>query len=463
MKHVLVIEDDPVIRSNLEELLDAEGYTVDVAGDGKSGVAAAFARAPDVIVCDIMMPGMDGHAVLRAVRDRVSTAAVPFIFLTARADRDEVRAGMRGGADDYITKPFSRRDLLDSIAARIARVEAFEAATRPTRPELPRGAIVESPALRAVYEQAARAARGQLSVLLLGETGSGKDVLAQSIHRSSPRASAPYVPLNCAALPESLLESELFGHERGAFTGADAPRSGLFEAAHGGTVFLDEVGDLPLTTQAKLLRVLEDRRVMRVGGRVYRDVDVRFISATNRELERDTEDGRMRRDLYFRIAGIVLTVPPLRERPEDLLPLAERFIDTACLQLGRGRPALTPAAADVLRAYAWPGNVRELRNVMEHAVTMLEGDRLDAEDLPAHIFHRRDAASSAAAPMGARGSSQLDQLRAAMRDAERQRIVDALERHGGNQTRATEELGISRRTLLHRLDEFGLPRPRKKS
>ncbi|MEC7519444.1 MAG: sigma-54 dependent transcriptional regulator [Myxococcota bacterium] len=461
MKRVLVIEDDPLIRSNVSELLDAEGYAVDEAADGKAGIASALARVPDVVVCDIMMPVMDGHRVLRALRDYPETAAVPFIFLTARAEREDVRAGMSLGADDYVTKPFTRRELLDAIEARIERKAQLLAAHAPApEPDVegPGRPIVRSTRLRAVYERALKAAQTHLSILLLGETGVGKDVLAHAIHKASPRRDGPFVPLHCAAMAESLLESELFGHERGAFTGATGDKPGLFEAADGGTVFLDEIGELPGSVQVKLLRVLEDRRVRRVGGREAKDVDVRFVSATNRDLEAEVEAGRFRQDLYFRVGGLTLEVPPLRERVEEIAPLTERFTHHAWHQLRRPRaPTWSPAALDALAAHDWPGNVRELRNVVEQCVALLDGDEVRPEHLPARLARR----ASSPAPAPERPRSKMEHLEARMRELDRQRIVEALEACGGNQTRAAKMLGISRRTLVNRLDAYDLPRPRK--
>jgi len=459
MKRILVIEDDPLIRANILELLEAEGFAGFGAADGKAGIGAALADVPDVIVCDITMPVMDGHQVLQAIRDYPETAAVPFIFLTARAQRDDVREGMRLGADDYLTKPFSRRELLDSINARLDRQQTLAAAFNGVRSSRPveteaTGPIVRSASMKSVYDRAMRAAQSNLSVLLLGETGVGKDVLAHALHKGSPRREAPFIPLNCAALAESLLESELFGHEKGAFTGAASAREGLFEAADGGTVFLDEIGDLPLATQAKLLRVLEERRVLRVGGRSFRDVDVRFVAATNRDLETEAQNGTFRQDLFFRIGGIVLTVPPLRDRIDEIAPLAARFAVNLCRQLGKSEaPSLTDDARACLEDYGWPGNVRELRNVIEQTIALQDGASIELVDLPDRIRE---------APGTHPGGSEMAELEGQMRGLERKRIVDALERSGGNQTRAAEALGISRRTLLNRLDEFGLPRPRKK-
>ena len=457
MKRVLVIEDDEIIRSNILELLEEEGFEGEGAADGKAGVAAALAQPPDVVVCDIMMPVMDGHEVLLTLRDYPETSAVPFIFLTARAQRSDMREGMSLGADDYLIKPFSRTELLESIRARLARQEALLEMLRdtvPSMPREPRSMIVGSPAMEAVYQQAMRAAQSTLSVLLLGETGVGKDVMAHAIHRASPRASHPFVPLNCAALTESLLESELFGYEKGAFTGAQQSREGLFEAADGGTVFLDEVGELPRATQAKLLRVLEDRKVMRVGGRSFREVDVRFIAATNRDLEACASDGNFRQDLFFRIGGVVLTIPPLRERVQEIRPLVERFAEVGAQKLGRARvPRLDDEALAALERYEWPGNVRELRNAVEQMVAMGDAEVITKAQLPARVLSGGN---------GRRSAPEVDRLQAEMRDVEKRRVVSALERCGGNQTKAAEILGISRRTLLHRLDEFDLPRPRKK-
>jgi DNA-binding NtrC family response regulator len=465
MKRVLVIDDDPGILDNVLELLEAEGFDGVGAHDGKSGVAKALSRPPDLIVCDIGMPVMDGYAVLASIRDYPHTATVPFIFLTARASRADVRQGMNLGADDYLTKPFARRELLDAVRSRLDRHAALT--SEPDAPPGPRGApsssgpIVESSALRAVYAEAVAAARSDLAVLLLGETGVGKDVLAHAVHQASRRAAEPFVPLNCAALSDSLLESELFGHEKGAFTGATARREGLFEAADGGTVFLDEIGDLPSATQVTLLRVLEDRRVRRVGGRSYVDIDVRFVSATNKDLQAESAAGRFRMDLFYRIGAVVLTVPPLRDRRADIAPLVQRFGDGMRKRMGWAGPAVVePGALDAMVASPWPGNVRELRNVVERAVALSGGDAVALDHLPAPL--RSGGGGPAGGPSEApRSGGLIEDARAHQRELEKRRIQEALDAHGGNQTRTARALGISRRTLINRLDEFGLPRPRK--
>jgi DNA-binding NtrC family response regulator len=317
----------------------------------------------------------------------------------------------------------------------------------------------QDPMQRAV-ELARMAAASVITVLLLGETGVGKGHLAEIIHRASPRAARPFVPLNCAALPEQLLESELFGHEKGAFTGADAQRPGLLEAAEGGTVFLDEVGDLPLATQAKLLRALESRSVMRVGGRRPVPIDVRFVAATNRDLEALIAERLFRQDLYYRINGFALRVPPLRERCSEIPALAAAFASEAAAELGRAPAPFSTAALGALVAHGWPGNVRELRNVVERAVLLSGGAVIDVEHVVLGTTGS-EASAAPSAPHRVAAPASGGDLRADLAEVERRRILDALGRAGGNQTRAAELLGISRRSLLRRLDEHVIERPRK--
>jgi DNA-binding NtrC family response regulator len=340
-------------------------------------------------------------------------------------------------------------------------------ATAEPSPALPAGGAMQR--LRALAE---RVAVGDISVLILGETGVGKEVLADFVHGKSRRAARPLVKLNCAALPEHLLESELFGHERGAFTGAVATKPGLLEQADGGSVFLDEIGELPLATQAKLLRVIEQREILRVGGLAPRAIDVRFLAATHRDLPAAIAAGRFREDLYFRIAGVVLQIPPLRDRPDEILALAERFARAAAQALGRETPALTPEAEQRLRSYPWPGNVRELRNAIERA-TLLSDGAIGVEQLPGDRTARPWAAVAPGAvgtagtvgAVGAVGAAEpagLGEVRVRADALERQAIEGALERAGGNQTEAARQLGISRRTLTNKLNLHGFDRPRKR-
>ena len=321
------------------------------------------------------------------------------------------------------------------------------------------GPVVEDEAMRNLYRLAERVAKGRISVLLLGETGVGKEVFAEAIHRASPRRERPYVKLNCAAISEALLESELFGHERGAFTGAEQAKPGLLEVAAGGTVFLDEVAEMSLATQAKLLRAIEQRQVLRVGGLEPRTIDARFVSATNRDPQEEIRAGRLRQDLFYRLEGVTLQIPPLRERPQEILPLARAFARRVADELELpGVPSLSPRAAELLMAYHWPGNIRELRNVIERALLLTPHDRIDPEHLP---LDKLMAAWRAAPAPAAHVDPESAALEQALKDQERRRIEAALEAEAGNQTRAAERLGISRRTLSKKLDEFALPRPRK--
>jgi DNA-binding NtrC family response regulator len=333
-----------------------------------------------------------------------------------------------------------------------------------------------SPAMVKLRQLVERVAVGNINVLLLGETGVGKEVYAERLHNLSPRASNKLLRLNCAAFSETLLESELFGYEKGAFTGAVQSKPGLLETADGGSVFLDEIGDLPLSLQAKLLRVLEDRKVMRVGGLTPRPIDVRFIAATHRDLEGEGARGAFRQDLYYRLNGVQIHVPPLRQRVEEVAPLARAFVRQAAAGLGVRTPELSPDAIAMLERHRWPGNVRELRNAMERAVLLCSGGAISLEHLPIEkLLAARppeapagDAAQAAAGPRAMAAQAAEDEgprkavsLRAGRRTAEQHLIVEALERTVGNQTRAAKLLGISRRTLISRMEEFGLPRPRK--
>ena len=341
------------------------------------------------------------------------------------------------------------------------------------------GVVVEDPRMRRVYGLAASAARGTISIIVLGETGVGKDVMAQEIHRMSPRAKAPFVAINCAAVSEGLLESELFGHEKGAFTGATEAKAGLLESAPGGTVFLDEIGDMPPKLQATLLRVIQTRQVQRVGSVKTRPIDVRFIAATHRDLETEIAAGRFRQDLYYRLNGITLTVPPLRERRSEILPLVRSFLAQFAREMGGDRPApdVSPEAARLLEAYPWRGNVREVRNVVERALLLCEGPEILPEHLPIETMAANSISFAAAAPAPAAASmmpspygasqapSPADMARPTapmgVYDEERERILRVLAECAGSQTRAAKVLGMARSTLIARLDAYGVPRPRK--
>jgi two-component system response regulator AtoC len=338
--------------------------------------------------------------------------------------------------------------------------------------------LLRDPAMRRVYDLAARTGGSDISVLVLGETGVGKELMAETLHRNSERRRGPLLKLNCAALPEALLEGELFGYERGAFTGAHTSKAGLLEATHGGSVFLDEIGELPLSTQAKLLRVLEGRSVLRLGSSKPREVDVRFIAATNRDLSKEARAGRFREDLYYRVSGMILRIPPLRDRPSEIEPLANHFVRAFCARMGTPQLTVSQSAIDVLVAYSWPGNVRELRNVSERAALVANGSTIEREHVmieprseskiaiitSSATFGQHEATTAVFNPIPARPpetSPGAGPGPSSDRDRERQQILDALERCSGNQTRAAALLGIARRTLINRIIEHGLPRPRK--
>jgi DNA-binding NtrC family response regulator len=483
---ILVIEDDAVIRSNVAELLSEEGFEVSTADNGEAGIALANARNPELIICDIMLPLKDGYAVLKTVREAPRTAHIPFIFLTAKAERADMRLGMNLGADDYLTKPFSLAELLEAVQTRLRRTEELAKRARAAiegvheRTEVPPvpglsaadGVIVLDPAMRVLYEQAARVAVTHINLLILGETGVGKEVLARAVHALSARSKGPFVAINCGALTESLLEAELFGNEKGAFTGALSARVGLLETASSGTLFLDEVGELTLAIQAKLLRVLEERKLLRVGGRAERDVDVRFLAATNRNLEEEVARGRFREDLYYRLNGISLTIPPLSARRSEIAALCRVFLARFCAELGRAETlTLSPECLAILENYAWPGNLRELKNVIQRGIVLCQGNSLLPEHLPTKLVNGGTSSRSSqpavelGASQGAPGEPHADRREALQRelnDLERKRIQAALEETGGNQSLAAEKLGISRRTLVYRLTALGLPRPRKR-
>jgi DNA-binding NtrC family response regulator len=472
MPTVLIIDDDTELLDNVNQLLAEEGFEVIMASTGANGVALAKARSPDIIVCDVGMPAMDGYSVLGAIRGHAPTRGTPFIFLTARADREGLRAGMNLGADDYVTKPFILSELLESVRARLRRtseitsrvgaalqepagVAAMPGAAAP-------GTLVQAPEMLALYAQLEHVAASQLSVIVLGETGVGKEVVARELHRRSPRAAGPFLPLNCAALSEQLLEAELFGFERGAFTGATRARPGLIETAQGGTLFLDEIGELPAAVQVKLLRVLEERKVLRVGARAARDVDVRFIAATHRDLEREIHENRFREDLFYRLNGASFSVPPLRQRRAEIAALARLFLARACVEQGRSqRIELAAPALAALEHYAWPGNVRELRNAIERAVALCQSDRLELEHLPPKIARGDALGTASVEPPGESLTDARTRLERELEDLERRRLLKVLEESGGNQATAAQRLGVSRRTLVYRLSALGLTRPRK--
>jgi len=440
-KTILIVDDDPKQREVLRGFLEARGYGIREASDAPSALDLLAEGMPDLVLMDVRMPGMTGIEGLARMRERNPALAV--ILLTAYADvRDAVEA-MRLGALDYLEKPIDLHELALVVEESIGASGPDRA---PDLPDLPDGIVAASEAMCRVFSEAALVARTDATVLLTGESGTGKEIVAEFVHRRSARAEGPFLRVNCAAIPQTLVESELFGHVKGAFTGADITREGRFEAAARGTLLLDEIAELPLAVQPKLLRVIENETFERVGESTPRHANVRLIAATNRNLEDEITARRFREDLFYRINVFRLHLPPLRERREEIVPLARAFLGRA----GKAKARLSPAAQRVLEAYRWPGNLRQLANVIERAAILAAGDVLLPEHFPDSV--RRPAAAGAG---GVDGEGEVAGSVLTVNEAERRAIRDALQKTGGNRTQAAKLLGISRRTLIYRLKEYG--------
>ncbi|HYW12295.1 MAG TPA: sigma-54 dependent transcriptional regulator [Longimicrobium sp.] len=449
-RRVLVIDDEAGLRHTLLLILRDEGYQVVVAEDGEVGLRLALAETPDLVLCDVRMPRLGGLEFLERYQEAGGTALV--VMMSAYGTLDAAVAAMRKGAYDYISKPFNADEVIltlrkaeerEQLRREVARlrkavgeVQGFE------------GVVGESAAMREVMDLAARVAPFPSTVLLTGESGSGKEAVARAVHRASPRNGKAFVAVNCGAIPENLLESELFGHERGAFTGADRAREGLFEEADGGTLFLDEIGELTLPLQVKLLRVLQERQIRRVGGTGEKPVDVRVLAATARDLVHEVREGRFREDLFYRINVVQILVPPLRTRPEDVPPLAEHFMRLHAKRLGVEAPALPRELVPVLAAYTWPGNVRELENVIERAL-VLSGGNVGVEHLPPHVRTGRH-------PFQVPDDDGDLSVKRRLPALEKSLIVRALERSRGNRTKAAELLDLSVRALSYKIHDYGV-------
>jgi DNA-binding NtrC family response regulator len=443
---ILIVDDDPSARSALEQLLGGEGYVVDAAEDGVAALAIAEERPPDVVVTDLDMPNMNGMDLLKKLREQ--DGDLPVIVATSLQDLGAAVQAMRAGAEDYLTKPIDFDALTVAVERalerRDVRVEAenLRRHLRERDAEGLQGLIGTSPAMQKVYRVARQVAASRATVLITGESGTGKGELARAIHALGPRAPKPFVALHCAALAESLLESELFGHEKGSFTGADRRRIGRFEQATGGTLFLDEIGEIPLATQVKLLRVLQERTLERVGGNDTVSVDVRLIAATNKDLAVEMKEGRFREDLYYRLNVVHIEMPPLRLRGSDIGVLADHFLKKFSLENHKRIEGFTGEARSKLIGFRWPGNVRALENAIERAVVLTEGPLISADDLPF------EATPDALGALRIPGST--------MAEIERYAITKTLEATEGSTTKAAELLDISIRTIQYRLHEYGL-------
>jgi len=443
MSRILLIDDDPGVRDSMERTLRAAGYGVQSAASGEEGFEMARGGAYDVILSDMRMPGISGLDILRQLRDlRIDSA---FIIMTGFGTVDTAVEAMKLGAVDFVQKPFFRDELLMRVRSATERrqlARQVELLQKQVDPPGSLSALVGiSPAMQRVKDLIARAASAPGTVLITGETGTGKELVARAIHAGSARASKPFVALNCAALTESLLENELFGHAKGAFTGAAAPRAGLIEHATGGTLFLDEIGTMPKPLQAKLLRALESGEVRRIGENETRRVDVRFLAATNLDIQAAIDSGDFRSDLFYRLNVHRIHLPPLRERGEDLGMLIDHFIHRFGGGTVTGR---TPAATEALLAYGYPGNIRQLQHVVQRAVAVARGELIDVDDLPEEVLARR-------VPLAAEGS-----VAAARERAEREMIVATLARNNGEVTAAAREMQVSRTTMWRLMKKHGI-------
>ncbi len=459
---VLIVDDEPDMLENCSRILTPRGYACTTAGDGRAALAVLERERPDVLLTDLKMPEMDGMALMRRAHEL--DPALPVIMITAFATIESAVAAVKEGAFDYLPKNFSVDHLRVSVERALLH-RGLQVENRNLREQLQRALGLEnivgrSPAMAQVFELVKKAARSEANILVLGESGTGKELVARAIHANSPRAGQPFVPVDCASLPEQLLESELFGHEKGAFTGAVRSKPGLVEMAHRGTLFLDEIAELPGALQVKLLRVLQERQIRRVGGTSLVDVDVRVVSATNRDLSDAIARGQFRDELYYRVNVIAIGLPPLRERAGDVRLLARTFLR----RFGQGRvTAMEDAVSDALERYAWPGNVRELQNVMERACALADGSTVTLRDLPDHVMRAVPRPAALRAGLASEGVPPAGTdltLKAAkeqwLQVLEVSYLRDVLARHDGNVSSSAKAAGIDRKTFHRLINKYDL-------
>jgi two-component system, NtrC family, response regulator AtoC len=471
MSRILVADDEANIRKVLAALLRREGHDVVTASDGAEALRHLEAESADVdvLISDLRMPHVDGLTLLKEVGERYPE--IPVIVITAHGTVDTAVEAMKAGAFDYLQKPFEQEELRIIVgkAVRTRDLARGDVHGRPDPTAGPAGSgdtlsliAGASPSMREVVEVIRRVADTPSTVLVTGESGTGKELVATALHEGSGRRDKPFIKINCAAIPRELMEAELFGHEKGAFTGAVSSKPGRFELADGGTLFLDEIGEIPPEMQVKLLRALQESEFERVGGIKTLRVDVRLIAATNRDLLKEIADGRFREDLYYRLAVVPIRLPPLRERRADIPSLSEHFVAKYNRRLGRTVQTVAPDAMALLQAYAWPGNIRELENVMERTLLFTDGEAIGADDLPEPVRPRSSAGPAGGAEIlsapgdGPTETSMKDIVRQAAQALERDLIARALETTGGNVTQATRHLKISRKSLQLKMKELGL-------
>jgi DNA-binding NtrC family response regulator len=437
-KSILVVDDEKSQREILEMILSGEGYDVTTASSGEAATKFAKEHRFDLVLTDLMMTGMDGIELLQHLL--ATDSAIVVILLTAHGTIDSAKEALRSGAFDYLQKPYDKAALLATINRAFDKLNAIDTEI-----------ISASPNMENVKRMILKVARSSSTVLIRGESGTGKELIARAIHNQSPRSAEMFQAVNCAAINENLLESELFGHERGSFTGAHADKKGLFEVADRGTLFLDEIAELDVAMQAKLLRALQEHKIRRVGGTHEMNVDVRVVAATNRDLRAMVADGRFRDDLYYRINVLSIDVPPLRERREDIPVLIDYFLKKHTRNTSRLVRGLTPQTKKLMLDYSWPGNVRQLESAIERAILLCEGDLIDIEDLPLEV---RQESSPAA-----QGVFKLPPEGITFDEVERDLIMQAMEQTDYNITKSAKLLGLTFRTLQYRLEKFGIKKP----
>jgi len=446
-KTVLVVDDEVSVQEALQDILEDNGYHVELASNGKEGLQKIVEIRPDVILLDLRMPDMDGIEVLEVINDK--GISLPVILITAYGNTTNTIKAMKLGAFDYITKPLKLDKLLAAVEKAVDAGEISPVA-EPGPPGYDEGdsshMIGMSPVMQDVYKTIGRVADSTATVLIRGESGTGKELVARAIHFNSNRKDQSFIKINCASIPENLLESELFGYEKGAFTGATARKPGKFELAHKGTLFLDEIGEMAPSIQAKLLRVLQEMEFERVGGTEPIKVDVRIIAATNKNLEESIEQGEFREDLFYRLNVVEIEVPPLRERKEDIPQLVDHICRQYSKKYAKPVTGLSPEALEVLKRYDWPGNIRELKNVCERAILMAGGPVLTVDDLPLNLYSRRG-------PFKARPGASLKEIVA---EVEREVILKVLEEHNWNRSAAAQALKMNRSSFYIKLKELGI-------
>ena len=473
MGQLLLVDDEPdLILAQVDHVFGASQHRIDVARTGEEGIRRVIERAPDVVLLDLRLPDLSGLDVYRRIRQ--IDARIPVVFITAAPAAHHAIEAMKEGAYDYLIKPLDTQHLRRVVgqALELSRLIREPAVVAESPPEEERGdAIIGCcPSMLEVFKAIGRVAAQDVTVLITGESGTGKELVARAIYQHGARAKGPFLAINCAAIPENLLESELFGHEKGAFTGAERRRIGKFEQCSGGTLFLDEVGDMPLATQGKVLRLLQDQAFERVGGNETIQTDVRLIAATNRDLGEAAAHGKYRPDLYYRLSVFTIHLPPLRERGDDLPMLVRHYVRRFNRELGREVREVTPEAMDLLRSYSWPGSIRELQSVLKQTLLRVTGPVVTAESLPAPVSaHAAPPRAEGIAPVSGCGRSAIESfLRQELQDCgadlyqdvhrqvDQQLLPLVLQSTGGNQLRAAQLLGITRRTLRLRLRELGL-------